>query len=93
MSSMTTRHCCAIERSVQVQDTMVACMDGAADGAARTACKDTTAKAALAVTLGKDVSQVTATELNRFMSDAAMGQVHANCWYAATECCLCCPDR
>ena len=37
----------------QVAQEMTACMESAADGAARTACKDTTAKAALATSLGK----------------------------------------
>ena len=59
----------------QVGQEMKACMVGAADGAARTACKDTTAKAALATSLGKEGSDITPTELNRFVADSAKGQV------------------
>ena len=54
---------------------MKACMEGAADGAARTSCRDTTAKAALAASLGKQTSDITATQLNRFVADSAKGQV------------------
>ena len=59
----------------QVGQEMTACMESAADGAARTACKDTTAKAALATSLGKQTSDITATQLNRFVADSAKGQV------------------
>ena len=54
---------------------MKACMEGAADGAARTTCRDTTAKAALATALGKQTSDISATELNKFMADAGKDQV------------------
>ena len=48
---------------LQVKDTMVACMGSAADGAARQTCKDTVAKAALATALGKQASDVSATDV------------------------------
>jgi hypothetical protein len=59
----------------QVREEMKACMQSAADGAARTTCKDTTAKAALATALGKEASEITPTELNKFMADAGKDQV------------------
>ena len=55
---------------------MKACMESAVDGTARTACKGTIAKAALASTLGKQASDVTQTELNKVVADAAKDQVH-----------------
>ena len=64
-----------------MKDTMKACMESAADGAARTTCKDTTAKAALATALGREISDITATELDQFVTDSAKDQVWTQyCW-------------
>ena len=59
----------------QVREEMKACMESASDGAARTTCKATTAKAALAIALGKQTSDISATELNKFVNDAGKAQV------------------
>ena len=62
-----------------VVDKMTACMKGATDGTARDSCKTTEAKAALAKALGKEVSEISDTELNRFLANAAKDQVTTNC--------------
>merc|ERR1712054_638558 len=59
----------------QVREEMKACMESAGDASARQACKSTTAKAALATSLGKQPSEVSATELNRVVRDAGKEQV------------------
>jgi uroporphyrinogen-III decarboxylase len=60
---------------------MTACMEGAANKNARTECKDTTTKQAMATALGRETSDITATELNRFVDAAAQDQVRP------CECC------
>jgi hypothetical protein len=56
---------------------MEACMLGATDDASRLSCKTTTAYAALAVTLGKETADVTMTELNTAVREAAKSRVTA----------------
>ena len=58
-----------------VVDKMTACMKSATDSTARDSCKTTEAKAALAKALGKEVSEISNTELNRFLANAAKDQV------------------
>ena len=72
-----------------VVDKMTACMKGATDSTARDSCKTTEAKAALAKALGKEVSEISDTELNRFLANAAKDQVMTKqCHFCC--CCLLC---
>ena len=59
----------------EVRDTMKACMEAASDDNERGDCKGTTAKAALAKSLGKDTTEIDSTQLTRFVNDAAKVQV------------------
>jgi len=56
----------------EVSQIMAACMEAAGDQAARTACKATDAKVAIANTQGKPTSTVTDIELERFVREAAI---------------------
>ena len=67
----------------QVTEEMTACMEAATDGAARTTCKDTTTKQAIATALGKQTSDITATDLNKFVDGASKEQVFVLQKYAA----------
>ena len=66
-----------------MKDTMKACMESAADGAARTTCKDITTKQAIATALGKQTSDITATDLNKFVDGASKEQAFVLQKYAA----------
>lgn len=59
----------------QVRDAMSVCMSRATTQSDRDACRGTTAKDALAVSLGKTASEVTPVELNKFVREASRAQV------------------
>merc|ERR1719506_2470611 len=58
----------------EVLSEMTACVESAADATARGQCKTVTAKAALVKSLGKESSEVSDTELTRFVADGAKKQ-------------------
>ena len=60
-----------------VSEGMRSCVEAAANDAAKAACKQSSGKAALASSLGKDVSQVDDVELENFVKDGAVDQFAA----------------